>query len=102
MTSAALIPTSGGNDPRTGLPIQRVYCVVFERATLKILATSGTHNAAQEIANSLYVDQKIDAIADEVRFHDDSIHTTNILGMTLDRFEHFVENNENHPLIAGK
>jgi len=102
MTVTTLIPTSGGNNPVNGLPIQRTYCVVFERSTLEILATAGTHNDAQEIANSIYVDKKIDAIADEVRFHDDSINPINIIGMKLSQFEQFVTEHPNHPAIADQ
>jgi hypothetical protein len=101
MNTLSLIPTSGGNCPRTGLPDQHVYCVVFDRNTLEILDAAGTHNAAQEIANSIYVNKKIDAIADELRFYNND-EPLSIIGMTLDQFEHFVENNPNHPLIAGK
>ena len=96
-----LIPTSGGKNEVNGLPIQTVTCVVFDSNTLEILKTINTHNAASEMANSLYVDEKVNALHDVVKFFSDGLNALNIVGMHLNQFESFVNEYPNHPLCKG-
>lgn len=94
-----LIPTSGGNNPVNGLPIQHKVAIVFNAQTLEILEVHSGHNRAEEAANTIYVRDKIDARADGLNFHmDEPANANGIVGMKLNQFQHFVENNENHPL----
>lgn len=82
-----------------GKPVQRVFCVVYDRISLDIFAVAGTHNEANQIATEIFNEHKILSVLGEVRFHDDSITPMTILGMNLSRFEHFIEGNKSHPLI---
>lgn len=81
--------------------MQLVTCVVFDNQTLEILRTAGTHNDADAIANSLYVDNKIDALTDVVKFFSEELNAINIVGMHLNQFQSFVEMHPDHPLCQS-
>lgn len=93
---AKLIPKNGGYQTNT-LPISRKFCVVYDRQTLQILRVAETHNKAEQMANDLFVNKGIDARADMIEFHDDTVNALNLPLMKLNQFACFVESN-NHPL----
>lgn len=96
-----LIPTYSGYNNHNQLKIQSVYCIVYGRLTLKVLATAETHNEASQIATEIFNKDKVFAVPGEIRFSDESISHSNILGMNLVNFEFFVEANMSHPLIKS-
>lgn len=96
-----LIPTNGGSNPVNGLKIQNTVCIVFNYETLEILATAGTHNQACELSTHIYNEKKIDARSDAIRFHSEDINAIDLIGMKCNQFQHFVENNPNHPLCIN-
>jgi len=96
-----LIPTYSGYNNHNQLKIQSVYCIVYDRLTLKVLATAETHNKASQIATEIFNKDKVFAVPGEIRFSDESISHSNILGMNLVNFEFFVEANMSHPLIKS-
>lgn len=94
--ASSLIPKDGGVNPINGLPIRRHVCVVYDNATLEILAIADTHNKADEIATDRF-NRGIDAISSEIRYHNDDISPAMLVGMKMNDFQCFVDNN-NHPL----
>ncbi len=94
--ASSLIPKDGGVNPINGLPIRRHVCVVYDNATLEILAIADTHNKADEIATDRF-HRGIDAISSEIRYHNDDISPAMLVGMKMNDFQCFVDNN-NHPL----
>jgi hypothetical protein len=95
-----LIPISGGNNSVNGLPIQTVTCVVYDSISLEILNTTSTCNGASEMANSQYVNNKILAAHEVVKFFSDTLNAINIVGLYLYQFESFVEMHPHHPLCS--
>ena len=95
----SLIPANGGVNPINGLPIQRHVCVVYDNATLQILATADTHNRADEKATHFY-HGGTDALSSEIRYHDKNVTPNMLVGMKMSDFQFFVENHS-HPLIKN-
>lgn len=95
----SLIPANGGVNPINGLPIQRHVCVVYDNATLQILATADTHNRAEEKATHFY-HGGTDALCSEIRYHDKNVTPNMLVGMKMSDFQFFVENHS-HPLIQN-
>jgi hypothetical protein len=95
-----LIPVNNGFSTVNGLPIRQEVVVIFDFDTLEILDISSTYNQADEIACDLYR-KNIDARTDCLWFFDDSLNAKSLIGMTMNKFQHFVDNNK-HPLITKK
>lgn len=86
------IAVNGGFNPINGFVVQTVVCAVVCEKTLEILDVENTHNKAQTIVDSLYVDRNVCARAIEIRFYCPALAGKSIKGMKADRFEHFVQN----------
>lgn len=92
-----LIPTTGGISNVNGLEIKNSSVVVYDFNTLKILETCSTYNQGDEISCDYYR-KGIDARFDNLEFYSDEIKILNLVGMKMNQFQHFVDNNK-HPLI---
>ena len=93
-----LVPSDGGNNSVNGLKIQLIVCVIYNNETLEILKVAETYNKADEMATHIYNERKIDALSDGLRFYSEELNAINIIGMKLNEFQFFVDNNPNHPL----
>jgi hypothetical protein len=98
--STKLIPTDGGHEIGCGKKRQNVVCVVFDRCSLEILATASTHNEASQISTEMYNDTGQDVVSDEIRYDYESLEASKLVGMKLNQFQWFVDENPNHPLCG--
>lgn len=92
-----LIPKNGGKNKINGLDIKKTTVVIFDFKTLEILDTCDQHTKADEISCDLFR-KGIDARSDALDFHREDLNAKNIIGLHLNQFQDFVENNK-HPLI---
>ena len=93
-----LIPTSGGKSTVNGLDIQSTNVVVFNFDTLEILDVCENYTKADESSSDLYR-KGIDARFDSLSYFEESINAQKLIGMKMNQFQHFTDNNK-HPLVA--
>ncbi len=81
-----------------GLDIKATNVVVFNFDTLEILDVCENYTRADESSCDLF-HQGIDARFDSLSYFDESINAQKLIGMKMNQFQHFNDNNK-HPLVA--
>lgn len=85
-----LIPSNGGQNEINGLDIQYSPVVIFDFKTLEILSVTDNYTYADEISCDFYR-KGIDARFEMLKFWDEKLNSSKIIGMKMNQFQFFVE-----------